>query len=208
MQQIVSYTNRGKPIIGLRTASHGFSYAKNPRSPYARYGEGGYGRQVLGETWINHHGVHGKESTRGVMDGENRTHPVLKGVQDIWCPTDVYGVTVTGDAQVPVWGQVLVGMDAADGPNLDKPRMPIAWIRSYTGDDGNTSRVFCTTMGASVDLESRGLRRLLVNACYCGTGMEDRIADESRVDYVGDYRPTFFGYGTHVMGVRPSDRSF
>ena len=200
--------------MGLRTATHTFNYIKNPESPYAKYSfkdeefEGGYGRQVLGETWVNHHGVHGSESTRGVIDEANKTHPVLKGVQDIWGPTDVYAATeLTGDAQVLVWGQVLVGMDPTDGPNLDKPRMPIAWVKSYTGDDGNTSRVFCTTMGASVDLENRGLRRLLVNGCYWAMGMEDEIADESNVDYVGEYKPTYFGFGTHVKGVRPSDHS-
>ena len=214
MKHIIDYTNRGKPVMGLRTATHAFKYVNNPLSPYARYScedkefEGGYGRQVLGETWVNHHGVHGKESTRGVMDEENQTHPTLKGVQDIWGPTDVYGITeLTGDSQVLVWGQVLVGMDPTDGPNLDKPRMPVAWIKSYTGDDGNTSRVFCTTMGASIDLESRGLRRLLVNGCYWGMEMEGEIPDESKVDYVGEYKPTFFGFASHVKGVRPSDHS-
>ena len=111
MKHIIDYTNRGKPVMGLRTATHAFKYVNNPLSPYARYScedeefEGGYGRQVLGETWVNHHGVHGKESTRGVLDVENQTHPALKGVQDIWGPTDVYGITeITGDSQVLVWG--------------------------------------------------------------------------------------------------------
>ena len=29
--------------------------------------DGGFGRQVLGETWVNHHGQHGKQSTRGIL---------------------------------------------------------------------------------------------------------------------------------------------
>ncbi len=214
MKHIIDYTNRGKPVMGLRTSTHAFRYLKNPRSPYAKYSrrdeefEGGYGRQVLGEAWAGHHGVHGGESTRGVIDEEDRTHPVLKGVRDIWGPTDVYGVTeITGDPRVLVWGQVLVGMDSTDDPNLDKPRMPIAWTKRYTGDEGNTSRVFCSTMGASVDLENEGLRRLLVNGCYWGMEMEDQIPDESNVDYVGEYRPTFFGLDDHARGVRPSDLS-
>ena len=85
--------------------------------------------------------------------------------------------------------------------------MPLAWIKSYTGEQGIASRVFCTTMGASVDLESASLRRLLVNACYWSMGLEDQIPDESQVDYVDEYNPTFFGFGTFKRGMRPSDFS-
>ena len=214
MKYIIDYTNQGKPIMGLRTATHAFNYTRNLQSPYAKYDfknedfPGGYGRQVLGETWINHHGHHGKESARGIINEEMATHPILQSVQDIWAPSDVYTVNnLTDDAQVLVWGQVLIGMESSDDPNLDKPKMPLAWIKTYTGDAGKTSRVFCTTMGASVDLENEGLRRLLVNSCYWCMDMENQISAESQVDYVGEYTPTFFGFGTYQKGMRPSDFS-
>ena len=214
MKYIVDYTNAGKPVMGLRTATHGFSYSRNLQSPYAKYSfnseefDGGYGRQVLGETWINHHGHHGKESTRGVINAEMREHPILRGVEDVWGPTDVYGTTsLAGDPQVLLDGQVLVGMEPSDQPKPDTPTMPLAWIKSYTGDQGTASRVFCTTMGASVDLESEGLRRLLINACYWCMGMENEIPDRSQVDYVDEYNPNFFGFGTFKRGMRPSDFS-
>jgi hypothetical protein len=212
MKYIVDYTNSGKPVMGLRTATHAFKYSDDSTSAYAKYSfrnkefDGGYGRQVLGETWINHHGHHGKESTRGVINEEMKEHPILKGVQDIWGPTDVYTVTeLTGDSKVLVFGQVLVGMDPSDEPNTQKSMMPLAWIKTYTGDQGKTSRVFCTTMGASVDLKSEGLRRLLVNGCYWCMGMEGEIPEKSKVDYVGEYDPTYFGFGKHRASVRPSD---
>ena len=214
MKYIIDYTNQGKPIMGLRTATHAFNYTRNLQSPYAKYDfknedfPGGYGQQVLGETWINHHGHHGKESARGIINEEMATHPILQSVQDIWGPSDVYTVNnLTDDAQVLVWGQVLIGMESSDDPNLDKPKMPLAWIKTYTGDAGKTSRVFCTTMGASVDLENEGLRRLLVNSCYWCMDMENQIPAESQVDYVGEYTPTFFGFGTYQKGMRPSDFS-
>ena len=214
MKYIIDYTNQGKPIMGLRTATHAFNYTRNLQSPYAKYDfknedfPGGYGRQVLGETWINHHGHHGKESARGIINEEMATHPILQSVQDIWGPSDVYTVNnLTDDAQVLVWDQVLIGMESSDDPNLDKPKMPLAWIKTYTGDAGKTSRVFCTTMGASVDLENEGLRRLLVNSCYWCMDMENQIPAESQVDYVGEYTPTFFGFGTYQKGMRPSDFS-
>ncbi len=212
MKYIIDYTNAGKPVMGLRTATHAFNYSKNKNSPYAKYSfrseefDGGYGRQVLGETWINHYGHHGKESTRGVINEEIKAHPILKGVEDIWGPTDVYSVTeLTGDAKVLVFGQVLIGMEPTDEPKPDTPTMPLGWIKSYTGEQGKTSRVFCTTMGASVDLESEGLRRLLVNACYWCMGMENQIPEKSKVDYVSEYNPNFFGFGDFKKNMSPSD---
>ena len=214
MKYIVDYTNSGRPVMGLRTATHAFRYDRDKNSPYAKYSfkseefDGGYGRQVLGETWISHHGHHGKESSRGVINEEMRDHPILKGVEDIWGPTDVYTVKeLTGDSKVLVFGQVLVGMDPADEPSPDKnnPMMPVAWVKTYTGEQGKASRVFCTTMGASVDLKSEGLRRLLVNGCYWCMGIEDQIPEKSKVDYVGEYDPTYFGFGSFKENVRPSD---
>ncbi|GAI72270.1 unnamed protein product, partial [marine sediment metagenome] len=37
MKHIIDYTNSGKPIVGLRTATHAFYYRKNKNSPYAKY---------------------------------------------------------------------------------------------------------------------------------------------------------------------------
>ncbi|HID55787.1 TPA: hypothetical protein EYP37_04605, partial [Candidatus Poribacteria bacterium] len=149
MRYIVDYVNSGGPVVGLRTATHAFRYTRNKTSPYAKYSfdskvegfEGGFGRQVLGETWVSHHGRHGRESTRGVINEEMKGHPILRGVEDIWGPTDVYTVRdLTGEAEVLVWGQVLSGMNPTDEPNPDKPLMPLAWIKTYTGEQGRSSR--------------------------------------------------------------------
>ena len=83
--------------------------------------------------------------------------------------------------------------------------MPLIWIRNYTGEAGRTSRVVCSTIGAAVDLESEGLRRLLVNACYWAVGLENQIPTKSDVNYVGEYIPTYFGFGKFKRGMRPSD---
>ena len=104
-------------------------------------------------------------------------------------------------------GAVLAGMSPSDppveGPKND-PMEPLAWTRSYTGAGGKASRVFTTTMGASTDFESEGLRRLVVNAVYWGLGMEDRIPEQSDVRIVGEYKPTSFGFSSHAVGVMPS----
>jgi hypothetical protein len=169
---------------------------------------------VLGETWISHHGSHGKQSTRGIVEKEMHDHPILRGIDDgdIWGPTDVYGVRLPlpGDSQALVLGQVLEGMSPTDGPvsgKQNEPMMPVAWIKTYTTPSGKTARVFATTMGASQDLSSEGLRRLLVNACYWTLGMEDKIPPKSNVDIVGEYRPTPFGHNGFVKGAKPADHA-
>lgn len=215
MKYIDQFVHSGKPILGLRTATHAFQYSRNKNSPYANYDfassewPGGFGQQVLGDTWVSHHGDHGNESTRGVINPTYREHPILRGVQDIWGPTDVYTIQrLSADAQVLVFGQVLAGMQPGDppvaGPKND-PMMPLLWTKSFQGRSGKSSRVICTTMGASVDLQSAGLRRALVNACYWGLELEDQIPPASNVDYVSPYHPRFFGFGKHEPGVRPAD---
>ncbi len=211
MKHIIDYVNSGRPILGLRTATHAFSYARNPDSQYAQWSfratgeyEGGFGRQVLGETWIDHYGRHQVESTRGLIAEGMEDHPVVQGCEDIWGPSDVYAITtLPGDSQPLIMGQVLVGMAPTDGPNPDKELVPVAWLRTYTGTEGKAARVFTTTMGHAGDLKSEGFRRLLVNACYWCLGMEDQIPARSNAGLVGEYDPNDIGLGGHKQGLRP-----
>jgi type 1 glutamine amidotransferase len=215
MKHFVDYVKAGKPIVALRTSTHAFAYGRNKQSPYASYDwqnkewAGGFGQQVLGETWVAHHGNHGKESTRGVLNEQYKDHPILKGVTDIWGPTDVYTVThLNKDDKVLVWGQVLTGMNPTDPP-LDgpknKPMMPLVWIRDYANEAGKKMKIVTTTLGAATDLESEGLRRLIINSCYWTCGLEKKISPKLNVDYVGEYRPTQFGFGKFKRGVKPAD---
>jgi len=212
MKLIIDYTDSGKPIMGLRTSTHAFNYRRHRDSPYAKYSfqnnefKGGYGRQVFGETWINHYGHHQRESTRGLIAKGMENHPIVKGCEDIWGPSDVYGITTLhGDCKPLIMGQVLVGMNPKDKPHPTKKLVPVAWLKTYTGTKGKTARVFTTTMGHGGDLKSEGFRRLLVNACYWAMGMEDKIPARSEVDLVGQYNPNRIGMGGHKKGLKPSD---
>ena len=215
MKFFVDHLNAGKPIIGLRTATHAFAFERNKKSRYAKFDwqnkewPGGFGQQVLGDTWISHHGNHGKESTRGIINEKFKSHSILRGVDDIWGPTDVYGVAhLPADASVLVYGQVLDGMQPSDKPVPGKkndPMMPLIWVRNYKGENGKSSRVVCSTIGAATDLESEGLRRLLVNACYWAVGLEEKMPARSDVAYVDNYRPSPFGFGKGKKGVKPAD---
>lgn len=215
MQHFHRYLNAGKPLIGLRTSTHAFRYPGDYDGPYARYGTdsrewpGGFGKQVLGETWVSHHGHHGSQSTRGVIDHERQDHPWLTGVDDVWGPTDVYGIRELPDnATVLLWGQVIDGMQpddpAVEGEQND-PMMPLAWVRDYPTESGKVSRVFCTTLGAATDFQSEGLRRLVANAALGLSGREDRIDERVNVDPAGPYEPTDFGFNRFREGLRPAD---
>jgi type 1 glutamine amidotransferase len=212
MKHFVDYINSGRPLVALRTSTHAFQYERNPDSPFAKYGwrsrqwQGGFGQQVLGETWVNHHGEHGKESARGLVNGLFADHPLLRGVADIWGPTDVYGVAhLPADAKVLVFGQVLTGMNPTDPPNLKKSIMPMIWQRDYRTETGRTANILCSTMGAAPDLECADLRRLLVNFCYWSLGLGDEIPREVDVQYVGRYQPTYFGFDRWKRGMKPAD---
>lgn len=215
MQHIVDYIDTGKPIIGLRTATHAFS---NMKGKFAKYNwnngdkayQQGFGRQILGETWISHHGGHGSQSTRGIIAQGAEKNPILKGIKDgdIWGPTDVYGVRLPlpKGCEPVVMGQVLVGMKpndkALEGKKND-PMMPLAWTRTLE----SKARVFTTTLGSADDFVAEGSRRMVVNAAYWCLRMEERIAEVSNVAIVGEYKATRFGNNLFKKGVRPSQLS-
>ncbi len=213
MRHIDDYLKAGKPVIGLRTATHAFHYAKNPDDEFAGYDfqstkpgwENGFGKLVLGETWVSHHGDHGKEGTRGVINEDNALNPILNGVKDIWGPTDVYTVGPLDGANVLVYGQSTSGMTADAPINENKVVMPIAWTRNYVLPGGKSGKAFTTTMGASVDFQSEDLRRLLVNACFWATNLEEQITEDADVAFVSIYLPTMFGFDNVKEGRFPAD---
>ncbi len=210
MKPIIDFTNSGKPILGLRTATHAFNIPGE--GPYAKWSwrsgnpQGGWGQAVLGDTWISHHGSHKHEATRGVINAKRADHPILNSVKDVFGPTDVYGIVhLRDDDEILMHGAVLAGMKPTDPPvegPKNNPMMPLVWTRMYKGESGNVSRVINTTMGASIDLECEDLRRLLVNACFWGLKMD--VPEKANVDVVGEFKPTFYGFNAYTEGVMPS----
>lgn len=58
-------------------------------------------------------------------------------------------------------------------------------------------------MGSGHDLQSAGLRRLIINAAYWGMEMESPITPTSSVDMVGTYEPRETGFNYQELGVVP-----
>ena len=137
-----------------------------------------------------------------------KDHPVLRGVNDIWGPSDVYrtypkGGSLPERCRALVYGQPLLGRNRDDGVNEEKVPLPIAWTTTWTGSTGKTALVFHVTMGSAKDYESAGLRRLTINAAYWCLHMEKQISPESSVEYVGEYKPLASGFEYDKLNVVP-----
>jgi type 1 glutamine amidotransferase len=206
MKHVAEYVESGKPVVGLRTSTHAFNlksktYGKYTHNSREKGYESGFGKQVLGETWVNHHGQHGKEGTRGVYPPGAAKHPILKGIEPgaIFGTTDVYTVNLPlpGDSTPLVLGEVTETLQPdskAVSGKKNNPMMPVAWTKTYKTEDGKSARVFATTMGASQDLQWEGTRRLIVNGCLWALGMEEKIPAKTNVDLVGEFKPSMFKF--------------
>jgi type 1 glutamine amidotransferase len=211
MQHIADYVDRGGPIVAFRTATHAFQIKRadakflkfhwQNKDDYA----GGFGRQILGETWVSHYGTNHKQSSRLVLEPSQASHPILRGVKDVWVQSGGYTADPLQPSVILARGQILNGMTSDSPPAPDKQVMPVAWVRTYTGASGKAGRVFTTTHGASEDLLNEGFRRMAVNAVLWAAGLETSINATGDISLVGPYHPSTFSFGGHVKGVKPAD---
>lgn len=227
MQHIDNYFKAGKPVIALRTSTHAFNFGKDSVSNFSNYGnyyngdkkewKDGFGRFILGENWVNHHGHHKHQSTRGIIAEGAETHAITNGIESgsIWGPTDVYGVRLPlpDDSQPLFLGQVInrkgefdendlfFGMRPTDdelatknnkGLKVNDVLMPIAWTKSYQIPGGKKGKAFTSTIGASSDLMNESVRRLLVNAIFWT--MDAAVPEKANVDLIGEYKPSAYGF--------------
>ena len=227
MAMIDAYLKSGKPVMGIRTATHAFNFKKEDISAFKHYSngyngdktawKGGFGRLVLGEKWISHHGHHKHQSTTGLLANEANSHEIANGLAngDVWGATDVYGVRLPliGDAKPVVLGQVTLregefngddifyGMKPTDkepattnkkGEKLNDPMMPVAWVKSYQLPGGKKGKAFTTTVGAANDMLIEGTRRLLVNGIFWVANQD--VPAKANVDLVGEYSPTAYEF--------------
>lgn len=212
MRHIVEYLDRGGPVAGFRTATHAFQI-KRPDARFLKYtwrgGDaaypGGFGRQILGETWVSHYGTNHKQSSLLVLQPAEADHPILRGVKDVWAQSGGYTADPIEGSHVLAVGRILNGMTPDSPAAPDKKEMPVAWYRTYTGASGRTGRVFTTTHGASVDFLNEGFRRMSVNALLWAAGLDSAIRPSNDVALVGPFNPSAFAFGGFVKGIRPAD---
>lgn len=209
LKHIVRYLDSGKPVIGLRTANHGFRGAL----PYSVKGKKVRFGELLGGTFLGHHGNWHRDSTRGDIIPEMKEHPILIGVQNIWGSSDVYrtykeGSGLPSDCTALVMGQPLIGRKQGGENNSKKIPLPVVWFKHWETTKGDAARVIQSTMGSAKDLQNPGLRRLIINATYWGLKMEDQISAESNVAYTSTYKPLDSGFNYKTLGVKPHPPAF
>ena len=209
MQYFHDYFDPGRPLIALRTANHGFMGGK----PYMKGDQRIPLRDLLGGTFMGHHGGWHREATRGILVKENNTHPILTGVTDIWGTSDVYrchdeSFPFPADCTSLVLGQPLINLMPDAPANTDKEPLPIAWTKNWVGNRGLSTKIFHFTMGSAEDFQNEGVRRLTVNAVYWGLDMERDIRADSSVEIVGQYHPLKAGFNYEDLGVKPQKASF
>ena len=212
MQHIADYLDRGGPVVGFRTATHAFQI-KRPDAKFLQFDwqnkgdfAGGFGRQILGETWVSHYGTNHKMSSRLILEPSQASHPVLRGVKDVWVQSGGYTADPLPPSVILARGQILNGM-TPDSPPAPRQAADAGRLGAllHVGASGKTGRVFTTTHGASEDLLNEGFRRMAVNAVLWAVGLENSITADGNVGLVGPYQPTTFNFKGFVKGVKPAD---
>ncbi len=208
MKHVDAYLNRGGPVVGLRTATHAFKM--NAGDPFPKYSfdykgsdyELGFGHQVLGQTWVGHYGRNHQQSTRITPVPEKLSHPILRGVKEVWVQAGGY-VGKPTDGEILTMAQPLNGMTPDSPVDETKPPQPSEWTRTYKSPSGKAGRVFTSLYGTSEDLLNEGYRRLLVNGIFWAVGLEKAITPDLNVALVGPFKPNTFGNQTHAVGIKP-----
>jgi hypothetical protein len=215
MKHFTDYLDRGGPVLGLRTTTHGFNGLKGKNSKYNynsrdKSYDWGFGRQVIGETWrpregAGHYGSNHKFSTRMFVVPEQKDHPVVLGVTDMHAMAGAYSAVPIEGSVILGKNQVLDSMKPDGKPLANKPPSPCIWVREYESKSGKKGRVFASTQGASEDIVSEGVRRCIINGVFWCMGLEKNIKADMNVDFVGPYKPTTFSFGGGRKKVKPSD---
>jgi type 1 glutamine amidotransferase len=130
---------KGKPIVGIRTACHAFQAKDNTIID----------RQVFGGHY-NGGGPTSNGAFKAVPADGADNHPVLKGVEPFKGNKYAYGQ-----------GELAETVTLLQVAKTAKPVIPVTWTNTYKG-----GRMLYTSLGAPEDFKDEHFRRLLVNAIY------------------------------------------
>jgi nicotinamidase-related amidase/type 1 glutamine amidotransferase len=155
LDRIRKFVESGKPVVGIRTASHAF--ALRPGTPPVEGAEGWetFDPDVLGGHYTGHHG-----ESPGVLVGlaEGAAgSPILEGVDlsQLIGRGTLYNTGPLAKSAQPL----LIGTIP------DQPSEPLAW----TNTNKYGGRVFYTSLGHTGDFEQESFNRMLVNALRWAT---------------------------------------
>jgi nicotinamidase-related amidase/type 1 glutamine amidotransferase len=162
LARIRKLVSAGKPVVGIRTASHAFSPRPNQKVPEGHAVWAEFDRDVLGGHYTGHYDAKLAKDGKTLIRvwGEARSHPILNGVprEDLSIKSSLYKTAPLGEkATALVLGRV------EGQPNPE----PVAWTNTHTGG----GRVFYVALGGPEDFEMPVFRRLLRNGIYWAAGL-------------------------------------
>jgi nicotinamidase-related amidase/type 1 glutamine amidotransferase len=154
MKLLRDYVARGKPVLGIRTASHAFSL-HGTKPPAGLETWESWDADVFGGHYVGHHGTGPKVKIAPAVDAANS--PLVKAIETASSESDalvgngsLYRVSPLAASAKPI----LIGSIPG------KPAEPVAW--TYTRVDGGKS--FYTSVGHPDDFSEPAFRKLLVTA--------------------------------------------
>ncbi len=171
MAVVRRFVEAGKPVVGIRTASHAFSLGqKPPPDGYVDWPE--FDAQVFGGNYHGHHGNNSKSTVRIVPAAAD--HPILTAA-----PRDAFAQGGSLYQTSPLAdGTTVLAISLLEG----QPEEPIAW----TFRRADKGRSFYTSMGHKADFDNPAFARLLLNGIYWAADLpirNDISIASSRVDY-------------------------
>ena len=150
LDRVRRHVSSGKPVIGIRTASHAFSLRNKP-APQGRGVWPEFDRAVFGGNYTNHYG-NALQTTISVERSFGK-HPLMRGLASIESFSSggsLYRVSPLAEGAVVL----MTGRVQGESPE------PVAW--TYRRSDGGKS--FYTSLGHVDDFQGPVLPQLLVNA--------------------------------------------
>lgn len=159
MAAIRAHIAAGKPVVGIRTASHAFALRdKNAKPPagYADWPE--FDHEILGGNYNNHYGR--DLETWGKVVAAQVQHPVLAGIapEEFKIASHLYKNPDLPSSDT----QLLTARIAVDGKSETQP---IAWVNTK-----DNRRVFYTSLGAPEDFQLPQFKKLLLNGVFWALG--------------------------------------
>ena len=156
LDAIRKHVAAGKPVVGIRTASHAFSLSRNQKLAEGNAEWTEFDAQVIGGSYSNHHGK-GPAIKVTLADGAKASHPILSGVKlPFESAYSLYKNTpLRPGAQPLLTGSI---------PN--QPPEPVAWV--FTRADGG--RTFYTSLGGPTDFQNPSFVTLLRNGLRWAAG--------------------------------------
>ena len=144
------YLESGKPLVGIRTASHAFSLHEKPD------GWPGFDKEVLGGDYRMHYDNapdKGPATVMSIVEGASK-NPILTGIPaEFSSKSHLYkNKALAKDATPLLRGRI--------GPNGNETDF-VAWTHVFKG-----GRIFYTSLGYIDDFKEEPFRRLLTNGIF------------------------------------------